>query len=462
MRVIQIAAALGFMVACAGSQKLPPGNALEFDEQDPQRTLAQSKDTPEDVALAKAFDTPDEQSAPTAAPPTAVPSPLSAPDTSDAVAADQTAWNNDLATMKQALAAQRWDEVMAPDQEILNRAERLGPPQQRTVAELMFRAAAGKPDRTSAMAAAKRWLNACGPQGVDGCRQRVVAALEKLGKSKLPGAAQAKRQALQLREDDLCLVAAERKNAPAPCLERAIGHYKRQEDGLMVARAHLLKARALAAQQPKGGAALPLLELVQRDCEGPRCILVRRAAYRLASTVAVHNDDLETAAKALMAEARLEASTLPPAKRPYHRPQAVEAMCARLDAQVSSGTCRKIEKEHFGDLTFRDFSQLKAKEGLSSGWVTQVSNHFKFGIESCLSVEAKRLRPPASETYAVRWTVLNDGRVADVHMGRKEQDNGALASCLRQQFGWWRYPRYEGEFQHVEQSFTVTAQERRP
>jgi|CXWL01.1.fsa_nt_gi hypothetical protein len=229
----------------------------------------------------------------------------------------------------------------------------------------------------------------------------------------------------------------------------------------MLARAHLVKGRALAKEPKSGPAALLALERVLHDCDAPRCAAVRRSAYRLTAMVAANNQDWESAAKAVMAEARLEASGLPAPKRLYLRPEAVDKMCEKLDSYAGAGSCRKLEKQHFGELTFRDFSVMKAKSGLNTNWVTTVGNHYRFGVDDCLAKEAERLRPPASETYAVRWLVLNDGRVADVHMGRAEQENGTLASCLRQQFGWWRYPRYEGEFQHVEQTFTVTARERR-
>ena len=240
-----------------------------------------------------------------------------------------------------------------------------------------------------------------------------------------------------------------------------MGRYKRAGDQLMVARVRLVKGRALAQEPKPGPAALAMLENVVKECDVPRCAAVRRSAYRLTAMVAARSEDWEGAAKATMAEARLDLQGLPAAKRFYLRSDAVDKMCEKFDAHAGAGACRKLEKQQFGELTYRDFSVLKAKAGLSTGWVTTVGNHYRFGVDDCLAKEAERLKPPASETYAVRWMVLNDGRVAEMHMGRQEQENSTLASCLRQQFGWWRYPRYDGEFQHVEQTFTVTARERR-
>jgi len=71
------------------------------------------------------------------------------------------------------------------------------------------------------------------------------------------------------------------------------------------------------------------------------------------------------------------------------------------------------------------------------------------------------MEPPAAEHYGVRWIVLNDGHVDAVHMDRKDKDQTPLAECLRAQFAVWRYPRYRGEWQHVEQRFLVSARELR-
>jgi hypothetical protein len=81
-------------------------------------------------------------------------------------------------------------------------------------------------------------------------------------------------------------------------------------------------------------------------------------------------------------------------------------------------------------------------------------------LQDCLAEQARRMTPPDAQRFDVRWVVVNDGRVAEAHL-RRDLDDVPLAHCLRAQFAAWRYPRYEGEYQHVEQSFTVTATERR-
>jgi hypothetical protein len=93
--------------------------------------------------------------------------------------------------------------------------------------------------------------------------------------------------------------------------------------------------------------------------------------------------------------------------------------------------------------------------------VRTVNEHYAPLLQECLSAQARRLKPPDAVRYEVRWMVFNDGRVGEVHFKNANFDSSELGQCLRTQFETWRYPRYEGEWQHVEQAFTVTAVERR-
>ena len=74
-----------------------------------------------------------------------------------------------------------------------------------------------------------------------------------------------------------------------------------------------------------------------------------------------------------------------------------------------------------------------------------------------VTVRPRESKAGAEERYTVRWTVRNDGRISEVLLDRRESNEGPLARCMRSQMAVWRYPRYEGELQHVEQSFLVTA-----
>jgi hypothetical protein len=152
-------------------------------------------------------------------------------------------------------------------------------------------------------------------------------------------------------------------------------------------------------------------------------------------------------------------ATVPPARRQYLRTPAVDASCAALDQASGKGACRKLEKAVNARYSFQDFSQTALRNGLPQEQMAQVNEHYGVLVEDCLAQEAARLKPPDSVTYRVRWMVLNDGRVDAAHV--QPSDSGPLAACLRQQFGLWRYPMYQGEWQHVEQSFAIRANARR-
>jgi hypothetical protein len=141
------------------------------------------------------------------------------------------------------------------------------------------------------------------------------------------------------------------------------------------------------------------------------------------------------------------------------RPGQLEELCAKLDASAGAGSCRKLEKELTGGWTFRDFSKERGGAGLTGEQVKLVNAHYAPLLQECLTEQARRLTPPDAQEFEVRWSVSNDGHVRDAHL-RKDLDELPLAECLRRQFSFWRYPRFEGELQHVQQRFTVTASTR--
>jgi hypothetical protein len=91
--------------------------------------------------------------------------------------------------------------------------------------------------------------------------------------------------------------------------------------------------------------------------------------------------------------------------------------------------------------------------------VREVNAHYGFTLQPCLEQQAARLIPPAEERYDLRWVVLNDGTVSALHMDRKDREEGPLAACLREKLSLWRYPRFEGELQIIQQQFLVTARQ---
>jgi hypothetical protein len=445
--------------SCASQQKLPPGNDLESPDERTnieRNTVNESKMPASSPELAKAFDPPPA--------PTRQASNVPAPEKpADDMVAVREAFQQELNLARKAVAAQT-DDAPAQLESLERDAQRLGPLELQAVLELAVKHFTNVKDWRAARKASERWLNACGPEHVDACRFRALGALNRIAGQKTPEAALAKNFATAVHTADECMQKAEaaaRMRVPMPpCLEGALATYRGHGDKLMVARGQLCKALAAAAAEPnKKALAVQLYEHAAGTCEDPRCASVRRRALKLAGWL-VMEDDLHKAAKLMLEEMALSATMLPDDKRRYARTPEVEKVCAVLDAKEGVGSCRKLEKAVVGDYMFKDFSTQKAGVGLKADTVREVNEHFSVILQECLAEEAERLKPPAYETYHVEWMVMNDGHVDQVHMAHRDQDETPLAQCLRTQFGVWRYPRYDGEAQHVEQSFTVSARER--
>lgn len=395
-------------------------------------------------------------------PPAAPPPP---PPREDPSAAQRTSFAEKHAAANRALAARSLDEAGPLVEQLESSAEALGPLEQQQAAELAFKLAKERQQGKEARRAAERWLLSCGPEKVDGCRSKALGALGALGRSKLPEAAGARERATQARAADECLrkseAAARTKKPVLPCLDSAAGTYKRMRDGLMVARAHLAKGMAALADPKKKGEAVAQLARVEKDCQEPRCAAIRRRALKQLGWHHAREGNLEEAARAMLLDMELGAESLPPEERQFARTSEADKACSQLDAKEGAGTCRRLERALLGGYVFRDYSKQHAGRELTPEQVRTVNEHFGVTMQECLAVEAERLVPPASVTYELRWMVTNDGRVDQLRLGRRDQESSPLADCLRKQFVVWRYPRYEGEAQHVEQRFTVNARERR-
>ncbi len=436
-------------------------------------------------ALAAAFEP---EPAPAAEEPADIEAPPEpTPETGDSQAETRARFGSDAAAARRLIGSGQLDEAARSLEALESAARSLGPPQHQMVHELSFRLAEAKKDGKAARAALERWLLSCGPDRVNGCRSdkvlydKAIKDIEKgryevarltlntlintydtseyLAKSKLAESGWAKKGAEQIREADDCLQKAEapsRARSPSPrCLELAMGIYKRFGDRLQIARVHL--ARGLTAGSDAEAA--PHFIRAEKACDEPRCLSVRRRALKLLGWNRVRQGDLAGAARSMLADMRLFASTLPPERRAFGRTREVDQVCALLDAREGQGSCRRIERAENGGYTFRDFSQERVGEGLPEDKVRLVNEHFGVLMQDCLQREAARLSPPASARYEVHWMVTNDGRVDQVRMGRKDHDTSPFADCVRKQFAMWRYPRYSGERQHVEQVFTVNARQ---
>ncbi len=343
-------------------------------------------------------------------------------------------------------------------------AKVLGPEER--VRALSLRAAAARLEGEAAEAHALSWswLRSCGPTEVEACRRAALAEAKRTAAA-APDPKRAMKRVAEVREHDGCVRSAEgaarKKEAPLPpCLSQAASQYRREGDHLMTARIAAARAESKSRVHPQGA---PMdLERAAALCTEPRCREVRRRLWQRLAQVHAVNGDREGAARAALKDVGLHAESLPPSERTWARTELAEKHCSALDAEAGTGTCRQLEHRLLGRHHYTDFSRARSPggEGLPAQTVRTVNTHYAPTFEPCLIAQAARLRPPAHEQYTVHWTVGNDGRVTRMALSRRELQDGPLARCLREALGLWRYPRFEGELQHVEQSFGVTARPR--
>jgi hypothetical protein len=322
--------------------------------------------------------------------------------------------------------------------------------------EALTRLAIARGNGNDAFGTTREWLKACGPEKAEPCRAAAVQALLQVEKLKGPSAAKAKALHDGEQKADACLDQAERSGTAPKCLADAEKTAHTDGDLYLAERIALAKAMAEKAEPRR----LAALEHVAASCPELACAELRRKAYAVLVNTDLAKKNPDLALRHELLDVQVHLSRLPESLRPWGRPPELDKVCAQVDAVKGAGACRKAEKQALGLLTFKDFSVSGGGDGLSADAVREVNEHYAPLMQECLGEQAKRLTPPDAERYEVRWMVFNDGRVGEAHL-RRDLDDSELAKCLRQQFLVWRYPRYEGEWQHVEQSYTVTAVERR-
>jgi hypothetical protein len=378
----------------------------------------------------------------------------------------KTRFASRIAEARRHLAARRSAECQAMLDDLDSMAEALGPLFQQQVLELRYRVAVFAKDFKLGATVAERWLLSCGPEMPDVCRRRAISALDRAA-HKLPRQSQLQERLARLQENDACVAEAEahvksgEKEVPA-CADSAIAFYRRLGDKLMIARLLLAKGRCVEADPRQVAPAAKLFTQADKSCGERRCLEIRRRALKSLWAVHMRQGEAELAARAALAETRLASEKLPAERRPYARTLEVDRACEALDQRNGPGACRRLEKSMFGTYTFHDFSEHRSsRRSLSTEDVRQVNQHFRVLIDECLTAEAERLEPPVTVTYHLRWIALNDGRVDQVTFDKHDQNQGSLAECVRKQFALWRYPRYRGEYQHVDQEFTITMRDRK-
>lgn len=357
---------------------------------------------------------------------------------------------------EQALRGKRLEEARAAADEACASAEILGASERARAWPLAYKVAAAEGDAGRAETTALAWRRACGPDAAEACRAAALRALEQ--SAKLPDARAEALKALSatLRDADACVARAMGASRAPSCLTAAAKTAQQHRDDYLATQVAL--ARALAERKAPRRRAL--LEKVDESCRATACAGLRREALAKLSALAVAAKDVEAAARLALRDMAIAASLAQPEERLWVRPATVDKACAKYEATAGEGACRKLEHQVNGGWSFRDYSKGPPVDGLSPEQVKAVNEHYAPLLQECLEAQARRLKPPDAERFEVSWTVQNDGRVRDAHL-RRDLEDSLLAKCLRQQFAPWRYPRFTGELQHIEQSFLVSAVEHR-
>ncbi|MEW5741004.1 MAG: hypothetical protein AB1938_18935 [Myxococcota bacterium] len=408
-----------------------------------------SVSAPKDDELEKAWAPPVEEKRAPSAPNVA--QPPEAPDR-------RASFREALSEAQAALSGNRLDSARPAAEKACAEAEALGSEERAKAWALAFKVAQAEGEPGRAMQVALSWRLACGPDAVDACRAAALKSLGAVGKLKGADAKRLKALVKALQDADRCVATAERASTAAPCLAAAEKTAHQHKDELLSARVAYVRALAEKADDKKQAG---LLAKAEARCDAVQCTALRRKALGKLAALALASEDLEGALKLQLKDQALATSQVEPELKLWARTLELERLCQRYDAAQGAGACRRLEKQLTGVWTFRDFSKDKpAGEGLSADQVKLVNEHYAPLLQECLSEQARRLVPPDAQRYEASWTVQNDGRVREAHL-RKDLDDTPLAHCLRKQFSFWRYPRFSGELQHVEQSFLVTAVERR-
>jgi hypothetical protein len=437
--------------SASASEAAAPVSKQESELSKSEKEFAEQWDAPKKQAAREAIEeqTPLEASVP------------STPRSDDAGRAQATeAFQKVYAEVKHALATKDLDKAMATLGALVAASDAAGPLESQRAEELSVDVALAAKDFAHARKASQRWLTSCGPAGVDACRRRALGAMGRISK-----AAKSKNdKAKEISDADACLLKAEAgakaaKTLPE-CLDSAAALYRRHGDRLMISRAQLARGRILQNDEKTLELAGTRFSEAERACDEERCLDLKRRVLKYAYYWALKKGDLERAARVAIRDMGLAAKQLPPERQTYAWTTEVEQVCALLDKRSGEGTCRKLERQVNERYTFKDFSAGRPASSLSRDQVSAVNGHYGVTLQDCLSAEASKLVPPATAKYQLSWTVLNDGRIGKLRVDRNDRDEGPFGHCLRERMAVWRYPRYSGELQHVEQSFNLSARTR--
>jgi hypothetical protein len=292
------------------------------------------------------------------------------------------------------------------------------------------------------------WYRQCGPEKIEPCRLDAARALASVsGAASVPKTL--KQIAALLLKTEQCL----RSATPTPdCSATAQRFADQEHDSVTTAR--LLLQRA--AHEDGEAAEESVLRRAEASCHAAACGELRRRALRRLTQLALGRANVELALGYAFKETEVFLESAPEDQRTWARPETLDSVCEAYESKNGAGSCRSIEKKRLGTYVFHDFSKRQVGDGLPPEDVRRVGAHYAPLLQNCLMNHARTLKSGEQEKYGIRWTVQNDGRVGDAHLTRKDLDTTELAQCMRNQFALWRYPKFRGEWQNVEQIFSVS------
>lgn len=302
-------------------------------------------------------------------------------------------------------------------------------------------------DRKSIAAIDEKWLVACGPNDVDACREAALGEWTAYNPERVE----------RVRAADACLKSAEQsagKKAPA-CLSLAQALYRQMEDTLMLARVDLVNALAM------GKAGKKALTKIGETIDG-RNGHVRQLAYEARAKLELAEGKTADAAKSALLGADARGTTMAPERRYWARSAVVDQMCEAYDREKGRDACRQLEKSVVGFYVFHDFSDehLADRQVLSHEMLVKVNEHYGVLIRDCLAAEIQKIADKDASSYLVYWLVNGNGHVDNFHSVSSDLDQSRFVRCLREQFGYWRYPTHEAAPQRIQQGFSVKSRMR--
>jgi hypothetical protein len=296
-----------------------------------------------------------------------------------------------------------------------------------------------------AAAWAMSWRNACGPDDVERCRYESTRALNATSKA---ADSATKKFASLAWANEQCLRGAK---ADSECLNASQKFTEQHADGVTRIRMSLIRAAAEADESKQESGWIR----AESICTAKACGELRRKALKKLTALALSKSNIERALGFALKEAEVALESSAESQKTWTRPELFDAVCEKYDEKNGAGACRALERKKLGTYVFTDFSKRQAGEGLSPDEVKRVGQHYAPLLQACLVAQSKSLKAGERERYAVQWTVQNDGRVGEPKLTRKDLAGSPLDQCLREQFAYWRYPKFKGEWQNIEQIYTV-------